>query len=244
MGINYNSASRISAILEKAVNSPLSKGDRTCNVIDLWKDVFEVRKTSGEDYSIEICKKLILLKNEVSILERALESRSVPKDSYIDQLLEFRKILSPLAFLTSWNPGKIKKWPSNFLLYAQSLTHEEDEISQEDLSSVLDAISNLEKMLDDNDINIELKKYIEKHIKIMKEALDNYPMCGAKIFKEALYTGVGEAISNEVFFKAHKDVKEFVGLKDIWKKVSAFTDGALKIYKLADMMRNVTSWLD
>lgn len=76
---------------------------------------------------------------------------------------------------------------------------------------------------------------IKHHVQLIRQALAEYPIAGAKAFREAVRTAVGELVEVRRDLEEHAQAPEVGRLATVWKRVSSAADLALKVDKLIQL---------
>lgn len=96
-------------------------------------------------------------------------------------------------------------------------------------------VQELEKLLATSTIPSSLRELIAHHIKIIRKALAEYPIAGAKALREAARTAIGDFVEAQDTINTHRDSPEVTKLGAIWKHVNDAAGIALKTEKLAQL---------
>ena len=85
---------------------------------------------------------------------------------------------------------------------------------------------------------------VEHHVGLIRRALSEYPICGAKALRQAARTALGELVEVKDTIMGNRDAPEISKLGAIWKKVNQAADAALKGEKLAQLGQKAWAMLE
>ena len=123
-------------------------------------------------------------------------------------------------------------------------TSEEELIKQDDLNELYARISELEEFLKNSELPSRLQTLIERHINLIRQALAEYPIAGAKALIEARRSAVGELLELKGQFKdVPKNSAEINKLSELWDNFNTDADTALKVYGLIEIGQKVIELL-
>jgi hypothetical protein len=115
------------------------------------------------------------------------------------------------------------------------IDNEEDLIGTEELTEIANKVRELEQSLVDSTLPPRLKSLIQHHIDLIRRALAEYPIAGARALRQAARTALGEIVEVREEISAHPNSQEIANLGAVWKRVNAAADLALKADKLAQL---------
>jgi hypothetical protein len=238
-----NSASRIHSFLLKLSSPSLPVQNPTYLV---FASAFGISEEADDRKAIAVLAHLHGFHRELSRLENQLVAANVSSSLYLSAFSRIRHVVSPLTLTGSWQ-GYMPHLAPEVLLAIQfcneMLPDEESEISLEELKGIADEVNSLETLLENSQISETLRELIEHHIALIRDALLQYQISGAKVFREAARTALGEIIEKRDEIELAKEDGEVKGLDKLWKRVNTATDSALKAEKLALLFEKISNFL-
>ena len=214
-------------------------------VVDVWVQAFELTSIEGIKRVSLVSEKLILLLDEVELAAAKL-SLNYPSETYNSMVENLNNAFSPMLLGATW--GSVKQYLVPEVMMAiqilrETLPNEEELIKVEELSELHARLSELEAFLEKSVLPERVIKLIKRHIKLIREALSNFSITGAKGLIEARRASYGEFFEvNEIF--QNKNSSEISELKAIWIMVNKITDGALKVYGLYELSKETVPLLE
>jgi hypothetical protein len=79
---------------------------------------------------------------------------------------------------------------------------------------------------------------------VIRQALAEYPISGAKTLREAARTALGEIIEEREVVSASREAPEIKKLGALWEKINEVVDIALKLEKVSQIGQKAWSMLD
>lgn len=239
---HINSANRLNALLTKAIQFP-DNG----TIVDVWAEIFEINETNVHKKSILVSDRIGCVYRELEIAKALMQSTTFSAELYSGAFTKIEHAVSTLILNSSWNNIKQYLDPTtlNALAFCiEILPDEENEISLDDLNDIKEKVQELHNSLDSSELPPRLYKLIKHHVNLIERAISEYPISGAKAFREVAYTGLGELIEVKEDIQKNKDDPQISKLSAIWKKVNEVTDMAIKADSLAQLGQKAWALLE
>lgn len=233
MSKNLNSASRLIALLQQAA----AQSDNT-PVLEVWANLFALTETNQNRKAIAVAERLRSMHRELDIVSDQLRNASFSTELYEGHLSRIEHALSTMLLPGTWNQVKQYLPPDVLTALAfcsEILPDEETQISEQELAEIKSKVEELRATLDDATIPPRLSQLIRHHIELIEHALAEYPIAGAKAFREAGRAALGEIIEAKDTISASRETPAVSQLESTWKTVNQATDIALKAEKLAQL---------
>lgn len=239
MANRINSASRLVSLLTSIPNQAENAG-----TLDVWARVFAIHENDSHTKAGLVAERLITTSNEVELVRNQLSAALVGEDSYAPAITHLQAFLSPLQLGHTWQKTRANFTTDTLValrLFAEMLPDEETSISAEELASIAALVQELEDLLAESTLPTRLTALIKRHIKMIRRALAEYPIAGAKALKDAAHTALGELIDAKREIDPHKAAPEVGKLRAVWARVWNAADVALKVEQLAEMADKLLS---
>lgn len=245
-----NSAARIFEIASKASSSQ-AKG-----AVELWTGVFRISKAEPHALMMEVSQRLIWLDSELNTLVEFLATeRNYPKQGYSIIQTGIRNATAPHLLAHQGDNVRQHLKPevmASLYQIALNLPDEEELISQEQLTAFEEVLEALSVKLSTPDIGPFLSGVLRRHIRLLRRALDAYPIWGIRAFSDSLRDALGDLFiveqrqkNGDTVSDADKSVIE--DLKSAWQNVSTVVTEVDKLKKLAVLVGQAYTafyWLD
>lgn len=229
---HINSIFRIHRLL---TNIPPSA--QNTQVLEVWAKVFEVNESETNKKASAVSERLGWVLREIESAKMELQNTGHPIKLYEDVLNDLELAFSPMQLPSTWNYVQQyigEKNMHTLAIYSQVIPDEETLINTEELNELYARISELESFLVNSELPNRLLGLIQRHINLIKQALAEYPIAGAKALVEARRAAYGELFEYpEVLYDTSS---ETIKLTEIWSDLNKIADGAIKaegIYQLA-----------
>ena len=237
-----NSAYRIHKILSTTTNQPPNSP-----TLEVWANAFDVKESSGTKVGLKVALRLDSLLSELTLLKSQLLKSDIEEETYSQDIQHVELAIDPVYFNSTWNsvtqyltPVTIK----SLLIFSQSLPNEESEISSDEINELFARLSELENFLENTTLPDRLIQLIRNHIYLIREALYEYPIAGAKALIEARRAAYGEIIEVKDELKDNKNTSEIKKHFEILKKLGDIADGAIRIDGLIQIGKKAVPWLE
>lgn len=245
-----NSAARIHSIVLKATQV------QGKTAVQLWADVFGLVDENPRVLMIEVAQRLVWLDSELNALVEYLKTeRNYPEQGYLAVQSGVRNAASP-HLLGSQRDNIIAHLRPDVVasLYqmALNLPDEEERIAPEQFSKFEGILNDLAASLSDTEIGDFLSGVLRRHIRLLRRALDAYPIWGVRAFSDSLRDALGdlfciqeiERSGGEISAKGMSTVNT---LKSLWKSVGSIVAEVDKVKKLVTLIgqaHTALSWVE
>lgn len=229
---HVNSASRVHALLTKALQQP------DMATFAVWAEVFGVKGTNDTQTAQLVIARLHWLHTEVQLLETKVRAANLSPHLYEAAFSRIENIISPLNLPASWQSYRGNLTPDVLLALAfcnELLPDEESEIDPAELSAIADEVAQLSALAATSNLPDRLKQLIAHHIELIEEALAQYQVFGAKALREVARTALGEIIESKDTVAPEQQSEEVSRLGKLWTHVNKAADAALKAEKVAQL---------
>lgn len=230
---NINSASRLVALLRNIPGYP----DNT-QTLEVWAKLFEVNEENPNKKSGVVAERLNAMYRELEVVREQMANANYSEKLYSPAIAKVEQALSMMLLPSTWNLARQYLTPETVIALefcSEILPDEEAQISSEELAEINTRIEELSALLSDSQLPTRLRALIEHHISLIRRALAEYPITGAKALREAARTALGEMIEEKESVESNCDAPEIIKLGALWKKVNEAADIALKAEKLAQL---------
>ncbi len=209
------------AIQAHRITTPGSK-----SALDEWKPLLQ--KHTGRDgwNAITVSEYLIEADEQATKLQKQLKSRGILPRGYKHAIHQVKSALSIGNFSNPWASVTHALDELTFVSLVWSsavLEKVESQISDEDLSEMTDLIRELETLLGQDDVPLELKTAIEKHLEGIKRSINLYSIGGVEKIRESLERSVGALHSDVEVLKEAVDSGDKTQTT-VLKKLVSFID--------------------
>jgi len=232
MTSRINSASRINNIITKALERAPNE-----QAIDAWAKTFNIVEDRVAIKSNKITFYLQLLHQEVSITRKLLEQTTLSENLYIHALSNLEDAFSAHLLMQNWsvplqylNPATL----TSLSYWVDILPDEEKAISEPDLEEIIKLLDELELLLEDSKLPESLIIIIKHLTGLMRDAINKYPIAGAKALRSAVTTCYGELVLVKEELQNNPS-EETSKLKKILDKFTMVVDSAEKVERLIGM---------
>lgn len=241
MSNKINSVSRI----HETILSITGANDQT-SVIDVWALTFDIKETDSLKKAALVSEKLVLLLTELKLAEKEI-AKSFTSSSYTDHFTKLNNAFSPIYLSANWN--SVRQYlsvevMSSLAIFREALPNEEELISADELNELHARISELENFLENSSLPERVIQLINRHISLIREALSNYKISGVMALIEARRAAYGEFFEVKEVLDPEFNPEEISKLKIIWGAVNKLTDGALKVYGVYEIGKEVLPALE
>ena len=237
-----NSAYRIHKIISSTTNQPPNSP-----TLGVWAIAFDIKESSGTKIGLKVAQRLDYLLYELTLMKNQLMKSDIEEDTYTSEIQHIELAIDPVYFNSTWNsvtqyltPVTIK----SLLIFSQSLPNEEIEITSDEINELFARLSELENFLENSTLPDRLIQLINNHIYLIREALYEYPIAGAKALIEARRAAYGEIIEVKDELKENKSAPEIKKHFEILKHFSNIADGAIRIEGVIAIGKKAVPWLE
>lgn len=230
---NINSASRLVALLKGIPSHP----DNT-QTLEVWAKLFQVIEQNPNRKSGAVAERLSAMYRELEVVREQMQKANYSEKLYAPAISKIEHALSAMLLPSTWNQARQYLTAETFVALefcSEILPDEEAQIAAEDLTEISKRVEELASSLSDSQLPLRLRGLIEHHVSLIRRALAEYPISGAKALREAARTALGELVEVKDAVKSNRDAPEISKLGAVWKKVNEVADVALKAEKLAHL---------
>lgn len=241
MADKINPAYRINKILLGVK----AKNERT-STLDVWAEAFGIESDRSSIKSIKVSRYLSYLHDELEIVRQELGKTTFPPELYNRALGRLEDAFSAASLGQQWEGSKRyldENTMTSLTYWVAILPDEESLLSPENLNEIATQIDELEKLLDATKLPPSLVRTIRNLILLMREALEKYPVQGAKALRTAATSAYGELslVKDELKRTDSKVVKT---LGKLWDKFTKTVDNAETVEKAINLGYKATNLLD
>lgn len=232
---NVNSASRLVALLKSIPSHP----DNT-QTLEVWSKLFEIKEAKPHRKTILVGERLGAMHREIELVQEQMRKANFSESLYATAVSHVENALSAMLLPGSWNQARQYLTPETLVALSfcgEILPDEESSIEPSELASIAAQVQDLEDSLAASTLPPRLFALIKHHIDLIRRALAEYPISGAKALREAARTALGEIIEVKEAVTANREVSEIGKLGAVWKHVNEAADIALKGDRVAQIGR-------
>lgn len=230
---HINSASRVVGLLQKIPGHP----DNT-QTLEVWALLFGVTENKTNKKSSVVAERLGALYRELEIIRNQMEKANFSEKLYVPALTKVEHALSMMLLPGTWNQARQYLTAETYVALefcSEILPDEETQIDSVELAEINMRVDELAELLAYSKLPARLLELIEHHIDLIRRALAEYPITGAKVLREAARTALGELIEVRETIESNRNSPEVSKLGSLWKKVNESADTALKAEKIAQL---------
>jgi hypothetical protein len=238
---NVNSASRLVALLRGIPAHP----DNT-QTLEVWAKLFGVTEANPHKKAAVVAEHLNAMYREVELVRQQMEKANYSQELYARAVSHVENALSTMLLPGTWNQARQYLNAETFVALAfcgEILPDEEAPIAPEVLASIAAQVKELEDSLAGSETPLRLRRLIEHHIALIRQALAEYPIAGAKALREAARTALGEIVEVRDTVESNRETPQVSKLGAVWKKVNEAADVALKGEKLVQLGQKAWEFL-
>lgn len=242
MSKNINSIYRIHTLLSK-----IPSATQNTQASEVWAQIFELNELNPNKKSAAVAERLGWVLRELELAKLELINTNQSESIYEKIITSLENAFSPLLLGASWNSVQQHLLPQTIealAIYSQVVPNEEVLIKEDELNELYARISELENFLENSELPSRLQSLIRRHISLIRLALAEYPIAGAKALIQARRNAVGELLELKGQFKdVPKDSPELNKLSELWENVNTVADTALKVVGLIEIGQKVIELL-
>lgn len=228
-----NSASRIQAIVNLIIVANPNE-----SALNIWANVFGINVDRSAIKSIKVSKNLTLLHQELEILKEQLTKSSLSEKLYESALINLEEVFSVVNLGQQFAATKSylnEKTLTSLEYWVELLPNEENLIEEDEINELIKAVDELELSLDQSSLPDSLILTIRNQIKIIREAIERYPIQGAKALRGAATSIYGELVLVKDVLK-EEQTSEVSKLSKVWSMFAKTVDKAEKIETAANLI--------
>lgn len=237
-----NSASRLNTLLTSVTAHP-----ENTQTLEVWAKLFHVEGLTPNKKAAVVSERLNVMHHELELVREQMQEAGFSEDLYLPSVSRLENALSNILLPASWNNVRQYLTPETFLALSycgEILPDEETQIDSEELSEIRTQVEVLLASLADSKLPRRLHKLIERHTKLILNALEEYPISGAKVLREVTRTALGEIIEIKEIITENRESPEISKLGKIWKKLNQVVDSAEKAEKIIQLTQKAWSMID
>jgi hypothetical protein len=239
---NINSASRLVALLRGIPSHP----DNT-QTLEVWARLFGVSEQNQNRKSGSVAQRLSAMYRELEVVRDQMQKANYSETLYAPAISRVEHALSTMLLPSTWNQARQYLTPETFVALefcSEILPDEEALVSSDELDEISARVEELQSSLTDSQLPARLRALVEHHISLIREALAEYPIAGAKALREVARTALGELVEVKDTVKSNRDAPAINKLGALWRKVNEAADVALKADKLAQLGQKAWAMLE
>jgi hypothetical protein len=218
-----NGAYRLHLILKNAVSHPPST-----NQMQVWIHAFGLLDLSGRKQKIQIAYGMKLLFDELDDIVAYLQEIGHPENAYHHLIELIEQSITPEGIVQQWQDSRIRlnQAEAILLILSNFLPDRENIIPEDDLSAIRAELEQLEKSLEDKDISPIIRLYIQRQMKLIREALWEYRIRGVQVFYEAEIKAY--LLSEAPEIKEQRDAPPVRKVSQVWQRINKIIDITIK----------------
>ena len=239
---NINSASRLVALLKSIPSHP----DNT-QTIEVWAKLFQVTEQNANRKSGAVAERLSAMYRELEVVREQMQRANYSEKLYAPAIAKVEYALSTMLLPATWNQARQYLTAETFVALefcSEILPDEEAQIAPEELAEISKRVEELASSLSGSQLPQRLRALVEHHVSLIRRALAEYPISGAKALREVARTALGELVELKDAVKSNRGAPEIGKLGAVWKKVNEAADVALKADKLAQVGQKAWAMLE
>jgi hypothetical protein len=198
-----NPAGRLWHILNEAKQKGPDK-----KVRNVWAEIFDLNPEADS----QILEKTSLLIGLLIEVKRSIENaKDLNQDLYLERLPRIEEAFLSVRLTDQWKAFDNRLDGTTML----SLKHCSDALSNRSSEAVIeedelrelrsDVQALIDRILDDSELDPELRRILLDHLEIIRRAIINYKVHGSDGLQEAIKTATGAVYLNRELFEAEKD---------------------------------------
>lgn len=236
-----NSASRILAIYEQAMSHSDSNG---VQFLQLWIHVFQLSENSED----EATAALVAFRSEIDLARTKLLDHGVPEELFRDCFSRIKGITSATLLNVEW-AGHKRGLPPDVLIAlkwaAWTLPKEEDELSLEELVSLIAELDALQDAIAASSLSPYVMDFVLRQLGLIRIALRQYRIGGITPVEAALEATYGAvrrsstALSKQVEDARPEDKTLLTRFKTVLSKTAETADKVDKVRKGGESLATI-----
>lgn len=214
-----NPAARLRAILKVArTTTQLNDG------LSGWSKVFGVQEESVPVRERRVARFLELMQDQLEEVGKGLARLNWDPEAYQATLNRLGNFVSLRTLSANWQQQVASlsdESISNLLIYAQALPEDDTSLTADELGGLKEEILDLKKHVRASDLPQNLIDFLLKQLKIIEDAILEYPIRGATAFTNASSIAAAGWLDAPIEirdYRGREEVKRVVGAWDRFKK--------------------------
>ncbi|UCV19451.1 hypothetical protein [Ferribacterium limneticum] len=215
--------------------------------LEVWAALFGINEPNKNKKSAAVAELLAAMYRELELIREQMQKANFSESLYSSSVTRIEDALSTMLLPATWNQVRQYLTPETFVALSfcgEILPDEETQIEPAELTEIHALIDELQVSLSDSQLPPRLNKLVEHHIDLIRRALAEYPISGAKTLREAARTALGELIEEKEIVATNREAPEINKLGSVWKKVNEAADTALKAEKLSQLGQKAWAMLE
>jgi hypothetical protein len=234
-----NPASRLHAILRTAAGHAKKQSGALH-----WAWVFGIPTGDVHTINYEVAQRLVWIGSELDVLVAYLRDvRNYPERGYVDIRNGILNATSPQ--LIGHQADNIRGFLTPQLLAALeqisfNLPEEEATIDAEQLEVFIGLLEKLTEAVESAPVGSLLNGLLNRHIRLLRRALDAYPIWGVRAFSDSLRDAAGDlyVIADSAAPKGESD-----GDRSLRHQVTTIWAAVYRVVESAEKMRKTLMWI-
>jgi hypothetical protein len=237
-----NSASRIRALFQGI--HKFKDNERTLVV---WARILAVpQMPSDARTAIEIAKRLGWVQRELELVRVQMRNLAVLREElYKPGLDNIESALTPLELVGTWATIRAQLNPQtmHMLELCIDICPAQPSVKESALEEIRKLLVELESSLETSDLPEDLQSLLRKHIRIIREALDEFRIAGVSAFTDGLNQAMAEVWAAETDLQKNAQSPAVSVYIRTWKTLGNMVKMAAVGEKVVAIGRHVTDFL-
>lgn len=229
MSMRNNAAGRLHNILTQAL------GLGSMATIQAWAKVLDV----GDDNKTELFRRIFQLHNLVDEVKAKITGISgINNQLYLSRLPIIESVVKATNYDAAWDGYRSQLNEATMLnleYCAEALArYDEQVIDVDELTKLSQDIHDLSERLHSSDLHDDLKIVILGQIEVIRRAISEYRIRGAKGIRDEVAYCYGKTLQQYGIFEANRDKEEVKSLWNILTRADSLTTVALNLVQLGN----------
>jgi hypothetical protein len=206
MAKHINSVYRIHALISNIPSPP-----ENTQVVEVWAQLFKLDSLSPNKKASAVTDRLSWVLRELELSYEQLKNTGHSESLYQDAITHLEHAFSPMLLPNQWPNVRqylTQETLKTLAIYSETLPDEEVLITDDDLNELHTRVAELETFLENSTLPNRLLELIKHHLSLIKQALEEYPIAGAKALIKARQAAFGEIFEAQDIFKENRDCPE------------------------------------
>jgi hypothetical protein len=224
-----NAAHRVDQVLSRAAQ--VSSAQET---LSAWVETLRINETdpqitARQALAVEVARKVGLLREQVQEVHRKMSDTSVRPQRYENAVQNVLNALDITGLTTSWQSYSQYLTPETLAAIgwcADTLPGEEEVIDEEELKALSREVDELWASVVERDLPDYVKSFLFEQVNIIRRAIKDYPIVGARAFKRSRVEAYVNLAENENTYREHQDEPEMQALRRLWGRVQTMAEKA------------------
>jgi hypothetical protein len=209
-----NSATRLLALIGK-----LQTGANSLPIALAWAQVLGLDVEQTKEDPHELYAKLGLLRHELELVQKQMESERFSEGLYKPYLGNIRKVISVSNVESQWGNFKTLLNGETILAlrYCSEILPRDTAIPMSELEGLLQQVVELKQEIENSSFNQEIKEFLLRLLTIIETGIRDYPVSGGGAFTNAFHEVV-RAASNDGPSEMTADNSGYIKVMQVIKK--------------------------